>query len=564
MLLTNLAQQLRTSWIKRHLLFLGATFVTLLFIGYNFGTFDEAMHVPFLKASVYPGMYDGDTMIGLHSVYYSYFWIFFEPVLQAGWLELVLFVVHLASLYLSFWAIWELSLTLFDSPLASFLSVIGFIVPHFGFSGFPIFEFAPLARTFVLPFLLLALNQFLKGRVPLAFLIVGLMYNIHVVSVNFVLAMFGMACLLELKRIGVKKILLSGGLFLAAAAPVLLWKAGGDPVDFSLRPAWLAFLNQTLFFHLFNGFSFHYPGTWAITLSGLSVLVLFWLVKPQAELPQAAVTARNFFYGGVAVLLVHLVSIYFLPVTIIIQSQILRVGLWLMILTYLFIANFLAKAYQTGRFTPPLFAFLAATFLLAPSPLILLMVWAAVTWTTNPKIIKTALVLAPLFSVAAFGVVWYIGFWQPIGIFIYGERTPWVEVQQWARDNTPAEARFITPPEKWGLQESDWRVHSERASVATLSEVLMAAFQPGYETDWRARFELVAPGALEKFDGDYFNNVSLTRAAYDSLSTQDLLVVACQLDAQYAVIQNPRSHDLPVAYENTEYTVYSVSGFDCP
>jgi hypothetical protein len=563
-MLNTLSGNLQRSNLARHLLFLASTLATLFFIGYNFGTFDEAMHIPFLKASSTPGMYDGDAMISLHSIYYSYFWSFFVPIFQAGWLEPVLFVLHLATIYLSFWAIWELSETLFHNPLASLFSVIGFIVPHFGFSGFPIFEFAPLSRTFVLPFLLIALNQFFKGRIPLAFVIAGLMYNIHVVSVNFVLAMFGLACLLEFRRIGIKKLALSAVLFLITAAPVLLWKAGGSPIDFSLRHEWVDFLNQTLFFHLFAMFSPTYPGTWPIVLGGVSTVFLFFAALPHADVPQPATTARNFIYAGIIVVLVHVIAVYFLSVTILIQSQIVRIGLWILILAYLFFANFLAKMHQQRNHSRPIFAFLAGTFLFSPTPLLVLAAWALVKWVKKNAILKAAIVVMPLLIIASYATVYLMGFWNPGGIYIYGQPTLWVDVQRWSRENTLADARFITPPEKWGPQESDWRVHSERASVGTLSEILVAAFQPGYEIEWETRFELIAPGALDKFDGDYFNNVRLTREAYDSLSTQALLHVACQLDAQYAVIQKPNGHPLPVAYENAEYTVYSVSGFDCP
>lgn len=563
-MLIRLSEKLQHSRLARHLLFLFATVATLLFIGYNFGTFDEAMHIPFLKSDAYPEMYDGDAMIGLHSIYYSYFWHFFVPVLRAGWLEPALFVLHLATIYLSFWAFWELSQTLFKNTLASLLAVLGFIVPHFGFSGFPVFEFAPLSRTFVLPFLLIAINQFLKGRVPLAFLMVGLMYNIHVVSVNFVLAMFGLACLLEFKRIGIKNLALSAALFLASAAPVLLWKMGGDPVDFSLRPEWVDFLNQTLFFHLFAMFSPTYPGTWPIVLGGVSTLFLFFAVLPYADLPQPMLTSRNFVYAGIIVVLVHVLAVYALPVTILIQSQIVRIGLWILIFAYLFFANFLAKIYQNKQYERPVFLFLAGTFLFSPTPLLLLAAWAAVKWLRRPLALKLAMAVMPVLVVASCFTVWYLGFWNPGGLYLYGQPTPWVDVQRYARENTPADARFITPPEKWGPQESDWRVHSERASVGTLSEILVAAFQPGYESEWKTRFELVAPGALEKFDGDYFDNVRLTREAYYSLSTQDLLHVACELNAHYAVIEKPNEHPLPVAYENSQFWVYSVSGFDCP
>jgi len=231
-MLSNLALQLDASALKRHLLFLAATVFTVLFVGYQFGTFDEAMHIPFLKDMANPALYPGDAMLALHSIYYSYFWLGFIPLIKLGWLEPMLFGVHVISIYLSYWAIWELSKTLFHRPLACLISVAAMIVPHFSFVGFPVFEFAPLSRTVVLPFLLIAINQFFKGRVILAFLIAGLMYNIHVVSVNFILAMFGLACLLEFSRIGIRKILPSAAIFILAALPVLLWKAGGDPVDF--------------------------------------------------------------------------------------------------------------------------------------------------------------------------------------------------------------------------------------------------------------------------------------------------------------------------------------------
>lgn len=563
-MLKKLAFQLNASASKRHLLYLAATLATVLFIGYNFGTFDEAMHIPFLKAAAYPSMYDGDAMINLNRIYYSYFWYFFIPILHAGWLEPVLFVLHIITIYLSFWAVWELSETLFHNPLASLFGVIGFIVPHFGFSGFPIFEFAPLSRTFVLPFLLFALNQFFKGRVPLAFLIVGLMYNIHVVSVNFVLAMFGLACLLEFRRIGVKKIALAAVLFLITAAPVLLWKMGGDPVDFSLRHEWVDFLNKTLFFHLFAMFSPTYPGTWPIVLGGVSTVFLFFAVLRYAEFPQPATTARNFIYAGIIVVLTHVVAVYFLSVTILIQSQIVRIGLWILILAYLFFANYLAKLYEQKKHTRPVFGFLAGTFLLSPTPLLLLAAWAVVKWVKNTVVLKVAFAVMPLLIIATYATVWYLGFWNPGGIYIYGQLTPWVDVQRWARDNTLADARFITPPEKWGPQESDWRVHSERASVGTLSEILVAAFQPGYEVEWQTRFDVLAPGALSRFDGDYFNSVGMTRDAYYSLSSDDLFRVACQLNAQYAVIEKPHNHPLPVVYENSDYLVYDIRGAVCP
>jgi hypothetical protein len=105
----KLFNQSGTSPFKRHLLFLIATAVTMPFVGYHFGTFDEAMHIPFLKYMADPTLYPGDPMLSLHSIYYSFFWYAFIPVLRMGWLEPVLFILHCCTTYLTFWAVWELS-----------------------------------------------------------------------------------------------------------------------------------------------------------------------------------------------------------------------------------------------------------------------------------------------------------------------------------------------------------------------------------------------------------------------------------------------------------------------
>ena len=543
------------------MLFLAATVATFLFIGYHFGVFDEGMHIPFLKFMANPSLYPGDAMLSLYNVYYSYFWYAFIPFLRLGWLEPALFIVHFASIYLSFWALWELTDTLFHNPLTSLLSMLAFIVPHFSFTGFPIFEFAPLSRTFVLPFLLIAVNQFFKGRIPLAFFIAGLMYNIHVVSVNFILAMFGLACLLEFRRIGIRRIVLGAALFILAALPVLLWKSKGSPLDLTLRPEWVAFLNLTLFRHIFAMLG-TYPGTWLVTLGGLGSIALFFIALRAEPASETRLTARNFILAGILVVLVNVITVNFLPVTIIIQNQITRIGLWIMILAYLYFASYLVRLYEAHSLSPRAFAILVATFVLSPSPVLVLLVWWGVRTPRKASEINALGALAALAILTVYVVVWNLGFWNP-GIYLYGQNTPWVQVQDWAQAHTPKEARFITPPEKWGVQESDWRVHSERPSAATLSELLVAAFQPGYEIEWKTRFELVAPGALAHFNGDYFSNVVFTRDAYYSLSVNDLLKVACRLNAQYIVSEKPHLHDLPLVYENDGFVVYDVRGMGC-
>jgi hypothetical protein len=299
-----------------------------------------------------------------------------------------------------------------------------------------------------------------------------------------------------------------------------------------------------------------------VTFGGLSAIALFFIAQKREPASAVHVTARNFVIAGVIVVLVNVVTVNFLPVTIIIQNQITRVGLWIMILAYLYFANYMVRKYQERAFSPRAFYTLLACLVFSPTPVLVLIVWSVVRTKSNPRLINALAGLTAVAILTSYVFVWNLGFWNP-GIYLYGQNTPWVQVQDWARTHTSRDARFITPPERWGVQESDWRVHSERSSAATFSELLVAAFQPGYETEWKPRFELVAPGALARFDGDVLNNFVITRQAYNSLSTPDLINATCRLNAQYIVSEKPYLHDLPQVYENQEFVVYDARGISC-
>jgi hypothetical protein len=149
------------------------------------------------------------------------------------------------------------------------------------------------------------------------------------------------------------------------------------------------------------------------------------------------------------------------------------------------------------------------------------------------------------------------GIWGP-GIHLYGPRTDWEAAQRWARDHTPREALFVTPPQIWWLYQSDWRVFSERSTLVTLTDLLEAAFMPEYLPIWQPRFEAVAPGALAQFAGDYFENRRITAEAYYRLTEADLLGLAERYGADYAVLEQPHALALPLEYENDAFRIYRL------
>jgi hypothetical protein len=151
--------------------------------------------------------------------------------------------------------------------------------------------------------------------------------------------------------------------------------------------------------------------------------------------------------------------------------------------------------------------------------------------------------------------LWYLG------IHIYGPRTPWVDTQLWARHNTSKAARFITPPQLGSFTVPDWRVFSERPAVATLPELQEVPFHPEALADWEKRFTAIAPGAIERFEYNYFTSRLYSAEAFYSLDSADIVRVAREYHASYLVVEKPYLRDFPVAYENAEFIVYNLSDF---
>lgn len=557
-MLISLARQLSCSRHKRHLLFWGATLCLVTFVGYHFGTFDQGIHLPFLKKYANLALYSNDPFFDLRFDHYSYFWFLFQPFYQLGVLELGMFVVHLLVTYATFWALWTLSETLFHNPLTNVMSVAAFAFPHIGFAAFPVLEFSLLNRTFALPFLLLAIALFLRGRYVLAFALAGLMYNFHVLSVNFVLAMFLLDGVIEFRKVGWRNLGLGLAVFVITALPVLLWKAGNSPIDWSLRPEWLSLVANGVLYNLYYLIA-PYPLILISTLSGLAAFAFFVIGYPRPASPRNR-TVLIFMLAIVIILVVEVVTAAWLPITIIVQSQIIRAGVFAVIFGYLYFANYLAERYTAGAIGRADFVWLTGAFVFFMTPVIALVIWGLqrivrpARWRQTLAFLTVAGVVG-----ASLVVVRQYDFWQP-GWHVLGENSSWREAQLWARDHTPLEAVFITPPHLWWWYTSDWRVFSERSTVATLSELLEVALMPKYLEIWKPRFEAVAPGALARFRGNYFENVETTAQAYYSLSDEEILTVAQKYGAWYLVVEKPHPRGFPVAYENEGFVIYDLRG----
>jgi hypothetical protein len=301
-----------------------------------------------------------------------------------------------------------------------------------------------------------------------------------------------------------------------------------------------------------------YPPIIAGTLAGLSALGLF-LIALRAQAPSRQVTVvRNFAAAGLLILAAGVITANWFPATLVIELQILRAGHLLLIFAYLSFANFLAEQYETDRLGRHDFVISAAALVLATIPAVPLIVYAIQRRVTSPRWRQgLAMGSLALLSTTSFAVFIHYQAWYP-GIYIWPRPTLWYRTQIWARDATPPGTVFITPPQIWGLYVPEWRVFSERSTVVSLSELLEAAFAPSYLQTWKPRFEALAPGALDRFNGDFFQSQATTAAAFYSLSPGSLLSFARQYGASYLVVERPHTFAWPVVYSNAGFTIYDL------
>lgn len=553
--LDDFASLCERSYIYRHGLFLLATLFVICAYGYYFGTFDQASHIPFLKKSIDPSLFPSDRFFDLRNSHYSYFWLLFIPFYKAGILEISMFIAHILATYLTFWALWNLGKTLFKNALTSVLVVVSSALPHIGFSGFPLFEFSLLNRTVALPFELIAITYYLKRNYLVSFLLLGILYNLHVLSVHFILAMIGIDFIFSMKENKDKtiQILKAAPLFIVCALPLFIWKLGHSGVMFIQDKEWYSILNNALFFHLFNFVSIANPIVTLLTAGGLAAIAIFFAIH-KTKIGGLHVVMAHFMYAGILILISQLFATYLYPSTILIQSQVIRVGIFISLFAYLYLADYCASWLHKS---PPVFIFLTSALMFSFSPLFALMSLLFVKRLNSPK----QLIVGSLFSLGLFLTILGILLFQNLArptISIWPEKTPFYDVQLWAKNNTPKDAIFITPPSKWWLYDVEWRVISERSTVSTLSELLEAAFDPSYIHYWKPRFEDIAPKALVQFKGDYLSNFKIANKAYYKNNTERFLYLAKKYNASYLVGEKKYTYHLPIVYTNKEYTVYSL------
>lgn len=113
--------------------------------------------------------------------------------------------------------------------------------------------------------------------------------------------------------------------------------------------------------------------------------------------------------------------------------------------------------------------------------------------------------------------------------------SPWVDVQLWAKENTPKTAVFLTNPFLSGF-----RVFSERSPVVEYKDGTAAIFSRTHAFAWKRRIEAIKD--------------------VDSMTLSELLTLNGKYPYDYLVRKkNTQSLPIPLAYENVDFRVYQFT-----
>ena len=548
---------LNKSLWKRLLLFFGLTLLTVFINGYHFGTFDQVFHIPFLKSWMDPSLYPGDAFVGLRQYYFSYFWYLLMPFYKIGLLEPAMFIIHLLITWLTFWAAWELCERLFHNPLANVLLVFALVIPHLGFPGFQIIEFSLLNRTFTIPFLLFAILLYLQKRYLAAFILVGLMFDINLVYAGFVLAMFGVDLLFSLKHLAWKKLLPAILAFVIVVLPLFIRKNGvSQGFDFTLRP-YMVYLES-----MSMGYNVYYPigpqpYVWLGTLQGIACLILINIAMRGRPVNPDDQKIRHFILASLLLITLGSIVSYWLPVTFLVQLQLIRIGVFLLIFAYVYAAGLFAHQILQNNSGPIKAWLLGLGLIFTVIPILPLLVYW-VSRISRPKLLRFGVLPLLVLIILAQIILAAQGRYLAPGFHIYGPKSDWTDVQLWAKQNTLKEARFITPPYEYWQYEADWRVFSERSTLATIPEIEVLHLNPDYTDGFVERFSMLAPGVLDHLDGDYNHTLANTKKAFLRLTDADFLRIARNKACSFLVLPNEKTSGFQLVYSNRSYSIYKI------
>jgi GH35 family endo-1,4-beta-xylanase len=134
-----------------------------------------------------------------------------------------------------------------------------------------------------------------------------------------------------------------------------------------------------------------------------------------------------------------------------------------------------------------------------------------------------------------------------------GEQRAWVAAQEWAAQNTPKSAVFLTPPQQGGF-----RIHSDRSVVCEWRDGTQLYFSAAFAKDWWRKLTSIRPVIYDaKGMGELMHAKTL-----ENMSDREVATLAKSYGASYVVLPANPSRELKRAYTNGTWAVYEPRVLD--
>jgi hypothetical protein len=578
---TNGSEYRPLTWLQGATAATLASLASLTLIGYRFGDSNHGITVPILKRFIDRSLYPGDTLVATGDQFPTIFYRLLAAFLPStDWVPFAYFALYVVSIALTYAAVFRIAVWASGGDRAiGALAVLLAMPVRTGLAGEALYRVAFSHSHLASGLDLMALALFLEGRrlLPLLILSVGV-YN-HALYSLYLLVPFTLMLLWEARSLPRKTTLIRLAAGWVLVIPFLLNAiAQGKP----MTREWLDLLILRSSHHSF-------PGTFGDALPDAVVWLLLGTAAAWRSEAGRLLNLGVFIVATAVLFVVGTAFTEFIPSKAFLQFQPHRIWRFLSVILLAFMAADIVRLWRASPLMRLLatFYFLSifATGLEQLGPLVLIAVFAVnqpplptwlrltaaaalvmlswpdrtVFWTEylaefvrrlqNPAvfaILGVALLLALSFSEAdrrraralsilAFGLT--VG--PLLGDNFSRQRQRYEQgsfhaAQNWARENTPRTALFLTPP-----KEAGFRVFSERSIVGEWKDGTQQYFDDGFAKEWGRRMETV----MTKEFGAYADD--------------EIVALAHQFRADFIVGQG-RRRKLPVAFDAGTTIVYTV------
>jgi GH35 family endo-1,4-beta-xylanase len=198
------------------------------FAGYQLGGGNQPIQVAFLERWADPTLFAHDEMLRrTMPLYPTYFFRLLAPLLHVSGLEPLYLMLQVLTSFFTLSAVYFLGRSIFRSHAAAIVAAALLVAGHHRALAGEWLYTAWFTHTLAaLPLALVALALAYRGRMVWAFVVAGILFNLHALTAAYAMLMIGVALLADVRALGRKRwmlrVLACAGVAIACAAPTLL------------------------------------------------------------------------------------------------------------------------------------------------------------------------------------------------------------------------------------------------------------------------------------------------------------------------------------------------------